>query len=72
MLRARDSSVMAPPDGDEASERTDEAGSLPGAEAGSTPVGGMVSGTDSAGGEPDIADTKLLGFLALPKRVRRL
>jgi hypothetical protein len=73
MLRARDSSVMAPPDGDEASERTDEAGSLPGAEADSAPVaGGMVSGTNGAGGGPDITDTKLLGFLALPARARRL
>jgi hypothetical protein len=72
MLRARDSSVMAPPDGDEASERTDEAG-IPGAETGSTPVTvGKVSKTDGAGGGPDIADTKLLGFLTLPVRVRRL
>jgi hypothetical protein len=47
MLRARDSSVMAPLDGDEASERTDDAGSLPAAKAGSAPmVGAMASGTD--------------------------
>jgi hypothetical protein len=66
MLRARDSSVMAPPDGDAASERTDDAGSLPAAEAGSKPAAGaMTGGTDGAGGGPDIADTKLLGFLAL-------
>jgi hypothetical protein len=73
MLRARDSSVMAPPDGDEASERTDEAGSIPGAETSSAPVTvGKVSETDGAGGGPDIADIKLLGFLTLPVRVRRL
>jgi hypothetical protein len=73
MLRARDSSVMAPPDGDEASERTDEAGSIPDAETGSAPVTvGKVSETDGAGGGPDIADTKLLGFPTLPTRVRRL
>jgi hypothetical protein len=73
MLRARDSSVMAPPDGDEASERTDEVGSIPGAETSSAPVTvGKVSETDGAGGGPDIADTKLLGFLTLPVRVRRL
>jgi hypothetical protein len=72
MLWARDSSVMVPPDGDEASERTDESGSLPGAETGSAPVAvGMVSETDGARGS-DISDTKLLGFLALPVRVRRL
>jgi hypothetical protein len=73
MLRARDSSVMAPPDGDEASERTDDAGSLPAAEAGSAPVAGaMAGGTDGAGGGPDIADTKLLEFLTLPAIVHRL
>jgi hypothetical protein len=73
MLRARDSSVMAPPDGNEASERTDDAGSLPAAEAGSAPVAEtMAGGTDGAGGGPDIADTKLLGFLPLPAIVRRL
>jgi hypothetical protein len=72
MLRAKNSSVMAPPDGNEASERTDEAGSILGAETGSAPVTvGKVSETDGAGG-PDIADTKLLGFLTLPVRVRRL
>jgi hypothetical protein len=43
MLRARDSSVMAPLDGDEASERTDDASSHPAAKAGSTP---MAGGTD--------------------------
>jgi hypothetical protein len=59
--------------GDEASERTDEAGSIPGAETGSAPVTvGKVSETDGAGGGPDIADTKLLGFLTLPVRVCRL
>jgi hypothetical protein len=73
MLRARDSSVMAPPDGDAASERTDDAGSLPAAEADSEPVAGaMAGGTDDAGGGPDIADTKLLRFLALPSITRRL
>jgi hypothetical protein len=57
----------------EASERTDEAGSIPGAETGSAPVTvGKVSETDDAGGGPDIADTKLLGFPTLPTRVRRL
>jgi hypothetical protein len=61
MLRASDSSVMAPPDGD--------AGSLPVAEVGSEPVAG---GTDDAGGRPDISDTKLLGFLALLAIARRL
>jgi hypothetical protein len=72
MLRARDSSVMAPPDGDAASERTDDVGSLPAAEAGSEPAAGaMAGGTDSAGGGPE-ADTKLLGFLALPAMERRL
>jgi hypothetical protein len=72
MLRARDSSVMAPPDGNEVSERTDEAGSIPGVETGNAPVTvGNVSETNGAGG-PDIADTKLLGFLTLPVRVRRL
>jgi hypothetical protein len=69
MLRARDLSVMAPPDGDAVSERTDDAGSLPAAEADSEPVAG---GTDGAGGGPDIADTKLLGFLALPVTEHRL
>jgi hypothetical protein len=39
-LRVRESSVMAPPDGDAASERTDDAGSLPAAEAGSGGDGG--------------------------------
>jgi hypothetical protein len=73
MLRARESSVMTPPDGDAASERTDDAGSLPAAEAGSEPtVGAMAGGTDGAGGGPNIADTKLLGFLALPAMERRL
>jgi hypothetical protein len=73
MLRARDSSVMAPLNGDVASERTDDAGSLPVAEAGSEPVAGAMAGcTDGAGGGPDIADTKLLGFLALPAIARRL
>jgi hypothetical protein len=57
----------------EASERTDEAGSIPGAETGSVLVTvGKVSETDDAGGGPDIADTKLLGFPTLPTRVRRL
>jgi hypothetical protein len=73
MLRARDSSVMAPPDGDEASERTDDTGSLPAVKADSAPVAGaMAGGTGGAGGGPDIADTKLLGFLALPAIVHRL
>jgi hypothetical protein len=73
MLRAKESSVMAPPDGDATSERTDDAGSLPAAEAGNEPAtGAMAGGTDSAGGGPDIADTKLLGFLALPAMERRL
>jgi hypothetical protein len=73
MLRTRDSSVMAPPDGNAASERTDDEGGHPAAEAGSEPVAGaMAGGTDGAGGGPDIADTKLLGFLALPATERRL
>jgi hypothetical protein len=73
MLRARESSVMAPPDGDTASERTDNTGSLPAAEAGSeSATGAMAGGTDGAGGGPDIADTMLLGFLALLAMDRRL
>jgi hypothetical protein len=73
MLRARDSSVMVPSDGDAASERTDDTGSLPAAEADSAPLAGvMAGGTDDAGGGPDIVDTKLLGFLALPAIARRL
>jgi hypothetical protein len=73
MLRAKESSVMAPPDGDAASERTDDAGSLPAVEAGSEPAAGlMAGGTNGAGGGLDIADTKLLGFLALPVMERRL
>jgi hypothetical protein len=73
MLRAKESSVMAPPDGDAASERIDDAGNLPAAEAGSEPVtGAMAGGTDGAGGGPDIADTNLLWFLALPAMERRL
>jgi hypothetical protein len=64
---------MAPPDGDAASERIDDAGSLPAAEAGSELVAGaMLGGTDGVGGGPDIADTKLLGFLALPAIAHRL
>jgi hypothetical protein len=73
MLQARESSVMAPPDGNAASEITDDVGSLPAAEAGSEPAAGaMAGGTDGAGGGPNIADTKLLGFLALPAMERRL
>jgi hypothetical protein len=50
-----------------------DAGSLPATEAGSEPVvGAMAGSTDGAGGGPDIADTKLLGFLALPTIARRL
>jgi hypothetical protein len=71
MLWARDSNVMAPPDGDEASERTDEAAGTPGTETGSAPVT-VGKETDDAGGGSDIADTKLLGFLTLPTRLRRL
>jgi hypothetical protein len=73
MLPARDSSVMVPLNGNAASERTDDAGSLPAVEAGSEPaMRAMAGGTDDAGGGPDIADTKLLGFLALPTIARRL
>jgi hypothetical protein len=72
-LRVRSASVMTPQDGDAASERTDDAGSFPAAEAGSEPAAGaMAGGTDGVGGGPDIADTKLLGFLALPTMERRL
>jgi hypothetical protein len=41
MLQAKESSVMVPPDGDAASERTDDAGSLPAVEAGSGSDGGL-------------------------------
>jgi hypothetical protein len=72
-LRVRSASVMTPQDGDAASERTDDTGSFPAAEAGSEPAAGaMAGGTDGVGGGPDIADTKLLGFLALPTMERRL
>jgi hypothetical protein len=65
--------MMAPSDGDTTSERTDDVGSLPAAEADSEPVVGvMASGTNSTGGGSDIADTRLLGFLALPAIAHRL
>jgi hypothetical protein len=48
-------------------------GSLPAAEANSEPMAGaMASGTNGAGGGPDITDTKLLRFLALLAIARRL
>jgi hypothetical protein len=62
MLRAKESSVMAPPDGDAASERTDDVGSLPAVEASSESVAGAMAGcTDGAGGGPDISDTRCYG-----------
>jgi hypothetical protein len=62
MLRAKESSVMVPPDGDAASERADDTGSLPAVEAGSEPaVGAMAGCTDGTGGGTDIADTRCYG-----------
>jgi hypothetical protein len=62
MLRAKESSVMAPPDGDAASERTDDTSSLPAVEASSDPAAGAMAGcTNGAGGGPDISDTRCYG-----------
>ena len=69
----RDSRVIGAPAGEEASEVVVEPGPAPAEEnGGASEIGGVGVDTDGAGGGPDIADTKLLGFLVLPVRDRRL
>jgi hypothetical protein len=69
----KESKVMgAPVAAEDASERT-EPDTTPAEEVGGAPeVAGVEGGTDGAGRGPDIADTKLLGFLTLPLIERRL